>query len=135
MRRYLLDTGIAQDFISDRGGVRLRANAERLEGNRIGICTPVLGELWSGIEGSDSRDKNLHKLRNGLSRLTIWPYDEKAAVEFGRIFVELRRRGRPIQQIDIQIAAVAFALGQCTVVSNDGDMTEVPGLTVENWRS
>ena len=133
MRRYLLDTGIAQDFINDRKGVRVRVNAERVHGNRIGICTPVLGELWSGVECSDSRDKNLQKLRLGLARLAVWPYDEKAAAEYGRIVAELRRKGRPIQQVDMQIAAIAFALGPCTVVSSDGDMKEVPGLTVENW--
>ena len=38
MTRYLLDTGIAQDFIIDRRGVRIRVNAARLQGNRIGIC-------------------------------------------------------------------------------------------------
>jgi hypothetical protein len=32
----------------------------------------------------------------------------------------------------MMIAPVAFALGDCTVVSGDGDMTAIPGLTVEN---
>jgi len=133
MSRYLLDTGIAQDFINDRKGVRTRVDAARKLGNRIGICTPVLGELWSGVEGSESREMNLRKLKHALSRLTVWPYDEKAAAEFGRIFTELRRVGRPMQQIDIQVAAVAFAIGNCTVVSSDSDLRDVPGLTVENW--
>ena len=135
MRRYLLDTGIAQDFIVDRRGVRARVDAARKQGGRIGICVPVLGELWSGVECSESREKNLKNLRHGLSRLTMWPYDEKAAAEFGRIFAELRRLGRPIQQIDMQIAAIAFSLGNCTVVSSDDDMNAVPGLAVENWAS
>ena len=38
-----------------------------------------------------------------------------------------------MQQIDIQIAAIAFALGNCTVVSGDSYRAAVPGLTVENW--
>ena len=38
-----------------------------------------------------------------------------------------------MQQIDIQIAAIAFALGNCVVVSKDGDLRAVPGLTVEDW--
>jgi hypothetical protein len=50
MSRYQLDTGIAQDFIDDRHGVRERVDISRKNGNRIGICTPVLGELWSGIQ-------------------------------------------------------------------------------------
>lgn len=135
MRRYLLDTKPAQDFNNNRNGLRQRVDAERLRGNRIGICTPVLGELWAGIEGSATREENLRRLRHGLSRLVLWLYDEAAAIEYGRIFTELKRMGRPMQQIDIQIAAIAFALGNCTVVSADSDLADVPGLTVENWAS
>jgi tRNA(fMet)-specific endonuclease VapC len=74
-------------------------------------------------------------LRLALSRLVIWPYTHEAAEEFGRLFAELRRIGRPMQQIDIQIAAIARSLGNCTVVSADSDLLAVPGLTVENWAS
>ena len=45
MSRYLLDTGIAQDFINRRNEVQERVDSARHRGNRIGICTPVLGEL------------------------------------------------------------------------------------------
>jgi hypothetical protein len=40
-----------------------------------------------------------------------------------------------MQQVDIMVAAIAKALGNCTVVSADGDLTQVPGLSVENWQS
>ncbi|HEY2251495.1 MAG TPA: type II toxin-antitoxin system VapC family toxin [Planctomycetaceae bacterium] len=133
MNRYLLDTGIAQDFINNRRGIRPRADQVRHEGHRIGICVPVLGELWSGVEGSISRDRNAQRLRWGLSRMVVWPYSREAAAEFGRLFAELRRIGRPMQQIDIQIAAIALSLGNCTVVTTDSDLSAVPGLAVENW--
>ena len=133
MRRYLLDTGAAGDYLARRKGVFPRAKEEVAHGNRIGICVPVLGELYFGIELSASRDKNLQRLRRDLPTLTIWPFDRKAAEEYGRIFVELKRIGRPIQQIDMQIAAIAFSLGNCTIVSGDSDLSAVPGLTVENW--
>jgi tRNA(fMet)-specific endonuclease VapC len=68
-----------------------------------------------------------------LGKLLCWPYEKPAALEFGRIIAELKRIGRPMQQIDIQLAAIAFALGNCTVVSGDSDLAAVPGLTVENW--
>jgi tRNA(fMet)-specific endonuclease VapC len=133
MRRFLLDTGAAQDFINRRHGVHERVDAERHRGNRIGVCTPVLGELWSGVEGSASRDRNLQRLRHALSRLIVWPYTNEAAEQFGRVFAELRRVGRPMQQIDIMVAAVAFSLGGCTVVTSDSDLAAIPGLTVEDW--
>lgn len=53
----------------------------------------------------------------------------------GRLAAELRRAGRPMQQIDIQTASIAGVLGQCSVVSDDADVLVVPGLHVENWAS
>jgi tRNA(fMet)-specific endonuclease VapC len=133
MRRYLLDTGAAGDYLARRNGVFPHAKEEVASGNRIGICVPVLGELYYGIELSASRERNLQRLLRDLPTLTIWPYNNSAATEYGRLAAELRRIGRPMQQIDIQIAAIAISLVNCTVVSSDNDLTAVPGLTVENW--
>jgi tRNA(fMet)-specific endonuclease VapC len=134
-RHYLFDTGIAQDYQARRGGIRARAIARRKSGDRIGICVPVLGELWSGVECSASRERNLARLRQALSTLMIWPYTAAAAEEYGRIFAELKRAGRTIQQIDMQIGAIARTLPHCTVVSKDSDLRAISGLTVENWAS
>lgn len=133
IRRYLLDTGIAHDFLHDRRGVRTSALEQRKLGHRLGICVPVLGELWAGVEGSASRQRNLERVQRTLSQLVVWPYTSEAAAEYGRIFADLRRRGRPMQQVDMQIAAIARTLPNCIVVSSDSDLLEVPGLAVENW--
>ena len=94
---------------------------------------PVVGELFFGVEASATRDANLPKLKRALSGILCWPFDRAAAEEYGRLAAELKRLGRPMQQIDIQIAAIALSLGNCTVVSADSDLAAVPGLTVENW--
>jgi len=49
MKRFLLDTGIAGDYIDRRRGVFERAREEVARGNRIGIGVPVLAELWFGV--------------------------------------------------------------------------------------
>jgi tRNA(fMet)-specific endonuclease VapC len=133
MRRYLLDTGIAGDFINSRHGVRARAQGEVRRGDRVGICVPVRGELHYGAENSATRERNLQLLAVALGTLRVWPFTNEAAEEFGRLAAELRRIGRPMQQIDIQIAAIAITLGNCTVVTSDSDLAPVPGLSTENW--
>lgn len=133
MRRFLLDTGIAGKFINRRDGVFERGLIETAQGNRIGICQPVLAELVYGVEFSASRDRNMQRLHLALSAWTIWPVTEAAAFEYGRIAAELRRRGREIQQNDLMIAAIALTLGDCTVVTLDQDLQAVPGLRIENW--
>ncbi len=134
-RRYLLDTGIAQDYQAGRHGVRETAIVNRAKGHRIGICVPVLGELWSGVECSASRERNLVRLRHAISTLIIWPFTTDAAQEYGRIFAELKQTGRPMQQIDMQIGAIARTLPNCVVVSKDSDLKAIRGITVENWAS
>jgi tRNA(fMet)-specific endonuclease VapC len=133
MRRFLLDTGIASDYTNRRLGVFERASQETTRGNKIGIGIPVLAELHFGIELSTSRERNHQKLRQALTTLTVWPFTEEAAEEYGRLAAELRRIGRPMQQVDIMIAAIARTLGDCVVVSKDSDLVAVPGLNVENW--
>lgn len=132
-RSYLMDTGIAQDYQSKRRGIREQAIALRRLGHRIGICVPVLGELWGGVEYSATREKNLVKLRRAVAGLIVWPYTVDAAEEYGRIFAELRRAGRPIQQVDMQIGAIARTLRNCVVVSKDSDLSSISGIVVENW--
>ncbi|MGL6074780.1 MAG: type II toxin-antitoxin system VapC family toxin [Fimbriiglobus sp.] len=132
-RRYLLDSGPAQDFLFQRRGVEQRADAARKTGAKIGICTPILGEIIGGIEQSSRRDAAWAVVRPRLKLLTCWPYEQPAAMEYGRLVAELRRIGRPMQQIDIQIAAIAITLGDCIVITTDSDLSAVPGLTVENW--
>jgi len=115
-----------------RRGVQERVEAARRAGAKIGICTPVLGEFAGGLEHSGSRDASW-EIAWRLGELLCWPYEKPAALVFGGIIAELKRIGRPMQQIDIQIAAIAFTLGNCTVVTGDSDLAAVPGLSVENW--
>ena len=133
MTRYLLDTGIASDFINCRLDVDERVGAALRRGHRIGISTPVLGELLAGIENSNDPERHRLTLWRGLVGIRLWPFDKAAAQEFGRVSAMLRRKGRPMQQVDIQSASIAFALGDCRVVSKDSDFRAIPGLDVEDW--
>jgi tRNA(fMet)-specific endonuclease VapC len=134
MSRFLLDSGIANDYLNRQHGIYERARAEAAQGSRIGIGTPVLAELLSGIERSASREHNLKRLRANLSAWTLWPFDSAAALEYGRIHAELVRKGRPMQTVDVMIAAIALALGNTTVVTTDSDLAAVTGLSINNWR-
>jgi tRNA(fMet)-specific endonuclease VapC len=133
MTRYLLDTNMVGHFIDRRRGVDARVRDARSRGAVIGTCMPVVAELFYGVEFSASREINRPRLLRGIMRIRCWPFDRESAEEYGRLAAELRRIGRPMQQIDIMIAAVARSLGNCTVVSDDTDLAAVPGLTVENW--
>ena len=134
MTRYLLDSGPVGDLIFRRNDIFNRVRTLTAEGHRIGSTPIVIGELWAGVENSSSSERNIKIVNHNLSALTLWPLEARGAREYGRIWAELKRIGRPMQQNDIQIAAVAFSLPKCIVVSYDSDLKAVPGLKVENWR-
>ena len=128
-----MDSGIVSDWIDRRHSVDERVAAALRRGDHIGVGTPVIGELWGGVEFSSSSERNRASLARALSRVTRWTFDERAAREYGRLYADLRRRGRIIPQIDLQIAAIALTLGNCTVVTKDSDFQAIHGLDVEDW--
>lgn len=135
MSRYLLDTNMMGHFINRRKGVDRRARQARERGAVLGTCLPVICELFFGVENSATRDTNHKRLVRALAGVVCWPLDRKAAEEYGRVAADLKQRGRLIQQIDIQVAAIALTLGNCTVVTADGGFASIPSLTCENWAS
>lgn len=94
-----------------------------------------MAELVAGIQHSASRGRNMKSLETALASLKLWPLDSQAAFEYGIVYAELARLGRPIGVVDMMIAAIARTLGKCSVVSADSDLTAVPRLDAANWRS
>lgn len=103
-----------------------------MTGTLVRPFEPVVAELLFGLEMSTSRNVNTLRLNRGLRLIRCSPFDRSASEVYGRISAELRRRGRPMQVIDVMLAAVALSLGNCTAVTTDSDLSDIPGLTVEN---
>ncbi len=76
--------------------------------------------------------QNAADLRRLLRRFDRYEFGAKAAEEFGRIRTELRRIGRPIPSIDVQIAAIA-RLHNLTLLTADAHFADVQGLKIQNW--
>ena len=133
MKKYLLDSAPAQAFMHRLSPVKERAAQATRAGAKVGICIPVFAELLGGLELSTSREKNRKILLKVVRRLYLWPFDRSAAEEYGRLYAALRRVGRPMPTMDIQIAAIALTLGNCTLVTKDSDFTAIPGLAIEDW--
>jgi len=111
----------------------MTGDALLLLGHQVGICVPVLSELYFGAENSRDPRRSMQWLHRALRTWRVWPMTNGAASEFGRLSAELRRLNRTPSHIHLQIAAIALTLGNTTVVSADSDLLAVPGLSVENW--
>src|SRR5436309_10850474 len=95
--RFLLDSGIASDLINRRGLVPARVRTARLRGDRVGLGTPVLGELVAGIQNSNDPPRHLAAMWRNITQLALWSFDKAAAIEFGRLYAELRH-ARPCRR-------------------------------------
>ena len=129
---YLLDTNICIYAIKNRPEAVLnRIRENRPEGLCISVIT--LAELRHGVEKSLHKEKNEQALLKFLSVLEILPFDDHAAIEYGKICSELQRQGTPIGTMDMLVAAHAKARRLTLVTNNGREFMRVPGLRIENW--
>lgn len=132
MTSYLLDTNHVSKVLDGDPTIRQQLVVVQQRGDAIGISTTVLGELYFAAYSSERKEHNLRRIAQLVDQVNLWFFDGRAAEEFGRIRAELRRKGKPIPPMDVQIAAVARTLG-LTVATADQHFGFVDGLSVENW--
>jgi len=80
------------------------------------ISTITLAEILYGIEKSSVKKKKRRKKIDSIcSQLEVIPFDELAVEKYGIIRAHLEKKGIPISERDLQIAAVAVAGGYSVV--------------------
>ena len=65
--------------------------------------------------------------------MTVEPLTDAVGRHYGQIRSALQRKGRPIGNNDLWIAAHARAEGWVLVTNNEREFNRVEGLAVENW--
>ena len=84
----------------------------------------VAGELYFAAAHSAQRKANLAVFRKVLSGIKIIPIDDKVCMSYAEIKLELRKKGRPIPENDIWIAACAHTYG-LSVATFDRHFSEI----------
>jgi tRNA(fMet)-specific endonuclease VapC len=132
--KYLLDTNTVSFLMRGEPAVVGRLTAQP----RTEVLLPqsVIAEIEFGIAGLP-RSARRSKLRSVfdlmLADLTRAPWTDDVSRTFGQIKAGLERRGTPLEDLDIAVAAHAVALGATLVTDNLSDMERIPGLHLENW--
>lgn len=131
MLKYLLDTNIIIYVIKQRP-LQVLEVFNRHHG-RMAISSITLAELVHGAEKSSDVSRNTAVVEDFVSRLTVLPYDDKAAWQYGHIRAALEKVGQPIGINDLHIAAHARSNGLTLITNNLREFERVPGLLLENW--
>lgn len=92
----------------------------------------ALGELLYGAYNSAFQAKGLKQVEEFLRICAVLTSDERTAHIYGQINTELSRKGKPIPQNDVWIAAVALE-HNLPLATRDPHFSQVTGLTVLHW--
>lgn len=92
-----------------------------------------MGELFFGIEKSQRKEENKHRIIKFLSPFEIIDFNGEDAIKYAGIRAFLQKRGQVIGPYDMQIAAQAISRSWTVVTNNEKEFTRVEGLKVENW--
>jgi predicted nucleic acid-binding protein len=132
MPAYLLDTNHVGMAVDRASVVGQRVFEARLAGIRLGTCLPVLCEIEAGLRQVRHKMKYRRDLNHLLLQLRLWPVDLKTARFYGDLYMELRRRGRVLSQVDIMVAALARQM-KLTILTTDLDFDALPDIQTADW--
>jgi len=133
MASYLLDTNIVSAIIKNDERVNIKYREILSEDASLSISGITYYEVKRGLLYANATKKlaTFDRLRQVISILPV--FSELDILEkASEIHADLKRRGRPIQDADILIAATAI-VNHLILVSNDTDMRRVAGVAIENW--
>jgi tRNA(fMet)-specific endonuclease VapC len=130
--RYLLDTNVCARYLNGRSpAIRERLRATNIAD--IAVSSVVKGELFYGAIKSNNPERTKAHQEEFLKLFVSLPFDDDAALIYGRIRAELSANGTLIGPNDLQIAAIAMANNLILVTHNTREFSRVNGLQIEDW--
>ena len=132
---YLLDTDVLSNLLKRSPSIALIAKLAAVPVDWQFTSSITLGELLYGARRQGPRAGDLlDRIETRLlPELPVLPFDAVAARRYGEVRTELERRGTPLGDADLRIAAIALARGLTVVTGNIRHFQRVPRLRVENW--
>lgn len=130
--KYLVDTNICI-YIAKARPAGVVAHFEQLSVGEMAMSTITYGELLSGACKSQYKERVLKGLNELTHFISPLPIPTDCARHYSNIRDDLRRKGTPIGNNDLWIAAHALSLDVTLVTNNQKEFVCVKGLKVENW--
>jgi tRNA(fMet)-specific endonuclease VapC len=93
----------------------------------------VLGELLYGAINSAKPEKNEHDITLFSNDSILMSIDEAAAIRYAKVRYNLKKKGNPIPENDIWIAALCLE-HDVPLLTNDGHFNNIHELEVINWK-
>jgi tRNA(fMet)-specific endonuclease VapC len=109
----------------------LRAEAER--GSTVSTTMINLCELYAGAYGSKALQKELQRVQDLLSHMTILDLDVGSTKRYGELANDDSLKREQIGDFDLIIASIVLQQNEKLITRNLKHFNRVPGLVVERW--
>ena len=129
---YLLDTDICS-YIMKKHPLSVLQRLQTIEISSVGISAITLAELRYGVERLNSSRFTQQDLDFFTTHLTVFAWDAEATQYYSILRVDLERKGLPIGNMDMLIAAHALSLDAILVTNNQRHFSRISSLKLENW--
>lgn len=130
--KYLLDTNACIRYINGRAP-KLRTKLSLVNFQDVAVSTITKAELFYGSAKSQTPEQSLKAQLEFLTGVQSVAFDDAAAGKYGELRANLERRGTPIGQHDMLIAAIALANGLTLITHNVNEFSRIDDLEVEDW--
>ncbi len=128
---YMLDTNTCIFAIKQKNKILLNKLHDNLDNTYISTLT--VAELEFGVSNSLYPEKNRIALLKFLTIFELLKFDDKDAIEYGKIKTILRNKGKIIGPIDLLLAAQAVSKNLILVTNNVKEFERVNNLNIEDW--
>jgi len=131
VRKYLLDTNIISYYLKGFDSLKKKLS-ENVDLLAISIISYY--EIVSGLQ-SINANKRITEFENFCELIDIINLDKASISASCKIYADLKKTGRLIDDIDILIAGIALSNNLVMVTDNTEHFKRIGGLKVENWRA
>ena len=132
MKASLVDTNILSLFFRGHSQVVVKFEAYLAEYDTINLSMITYYEIVSGLKHRDAQ-KQLDQFLEFSLQNTIVPLTQEAADVAANVYADLRKKGQPIDDIDLLIAGTAIANGLVVITQNRKHFDRITELEVEDW--
>lgn len=127
---YCIDTNIIINFL--RGDIETIKRFRDINNNEIFITPLTLCELFRGAFLSNNPEIKISLIKDLTDSFTILGFNEKVCLEYGKIYAQLSKKGKIIENIDIMIGCFA-KVNDLILVTRNKKHFENLGINIEEW--
>lgn len=129
--KYLLDSNICVYFLRGKKGID--SIIEKIGWENCFISQMTFAELLYGAECSKNVERNKQEVISFCDDIPVYVIDGDVIEEYAKQKAVLRKKGTPVDDIDILIGCTAIVNNCVMVTENVKHLGKLENIMLENW--